>query len=77
MGLTAEQVTFEGCTVDLLVKAALQLAADANNDKTAHCFQGANEDKEPHDHQRQHGQGGGVLRRQHPVIHLKHINGGH
>ncbi|MNF86552.1 hypothetical protein D3C84_689920 [compost metagenome] len=57
-----EQIALESGLINPQVEAALQLAADTNDDKTANNLQQANKRKEPHDHQRQHGQRGFILR---------------
>ena len=74
IALALEQVAFERGPVDPQVETALQLAADPDDDEAADDFQQTDKREKPDHHQGQHGQGGFVLRREHPVIDLKHIN---
>ncbi|MNV04678.1 hypothetical protein D3C71_949830 [compost metagenome] len=75
--LALEQITFESRLIDPQVEAPLQLTANTDDDKAANNFQQTDKGKEPDNHQRQHGQCRFILRRQDPIIDLKHVNRGH
>lgn len=57
-----EQIALECGLVDAQIEAALQLAADADDDKAADHFQQADKGEEADHHQRQHCQSSFVLR---------------
>ncbi|RMN67900.1 hypothetical protein ALQ56_05780 [Pseudomonas syringae pv. papulans] len=72
--LPGVQIALERGLIDAQIETLFQLAADADHHKAADHLQQADKRKEPDYHQRQHGQGGLVLRRQYAVIDLQHVN---